>query len=359
MAKTVIVIGSGIIGASIAYHLARRGAAVTVLEASAETGGLATRASWGWINASWGNPEPYYRLRARSMAEWEQLARDVPGIPMERCGGLIWDMEPEALDAYAREHAGWGYDIRPISRKGILLREPNLKTVPDHAYFVPSEGVAEPLGAALALLAAARDLGAKVICDTRVADLVIANGRVAGVVLAGGEMARADEVVVAAGAKSPDLLKSAGVCLKIAAPAGLLAHSKPMVKVLNGLVMTPGLHVRQTSEGRLVAGTDFAGAEPEDRPDDMASSLIAGIRAFVRGAERLELDFHTIGYRPTPADGFSAVGRPRHIEGLYAAVTHSGITLAPAIGLFAAQEILDGRRDPLLLPYSPDRPEIS
>ena len=57
MPKRVIVVGSGIIGASVAYHLAKAGAKVTVLEAG-EPGGLATRNSWAWINASWGNPEP-------------------------------------------------------------------------------------------------------------------------------------------------------------------------------------------------------------------------------------------------------------------------------------------------------------
>ncbi len=84
-----------------------------------------------------------------------------------------------------------------------------------------------------------------------------------------------------------------------------------------------------------------------------------GVRAMVAGAEGLELDFHSIGYRPTPADGFPAVGRPRGREGLYVAVSHSGITLAPAIGLFAADEILNGQRDPLLAPYHPDRPQLS
>ena len=58
--KRIIVIGSGIIGASIAWHLAKRGAEVTVVEAG-EAGGLATRNSWGWINASCGNPEDYFR----------------------------------------------------------------------------------------------------------------------------------------------------------------------------------------------------------------------------------------------------------------------------------------------------------
>ena len=51
----VVIVGAGIIGASLALHLQRRGASATVIEA-AEPGGIATRASWAWINASWGNP---------------------------------------------------------------------------------------------------------------------------------------------------------------------------------------------------------------------------------------------------------------------------------------------------------------
>ena len=94
MSKRIIIVGSGIISASIAWHLTRAGAEVTVIEAG-ESGGLATRNSWAWINASWGNPEPYYRLRERSMLEWRKIDREVPGLAVNWCGGLIWDMELE------------------------------------------------------------------------------------------------------------------------------------------------------------------------------------------------------------------------------------------------------------------------
>jgi glycine/D-amino acid oxidase-like deaminating enzyme len=166
----------------------------------------------------------------------------------------------------------------------------------------------------------------------------------------------AEEVVVAAGAGVTALLQSIDVKLRLTSPPGLLSHSKPAPKLLHGLVMTPGLHVRQTAEGRLVAGTDFEGAEADGKAEDLALDLHAKVRALVKGAENIELDFHTVGYRPTPADGFPAIGRVR--EGAYVAVTHSGVTLAPAIGLFAAREILEGVRDPLLAPYHPNRPEL-
>ncbi|HLA01763.1 MAG TPA: FAD-binding oxidoreductase, partial [Aestuariivirga sp.] len=113
MAKRIIVVGAGIIGASIAWHLAKAGAEVTVIEAG-EAGGVATRNSWAWINASWGNPEVYFRLRARSMLEWQRIDRDVPGLDVSWCGGLIWDLPPDQLEAFAVEHISWGYGIRRV-----------------------------------------------------------------------------------------------------------------------------------------------------------------------------------------------------------------------------------------------------
>ena len=116
MANTqhVIVVGAGIIGASIAWHLVRRGASVTIVAARA--GGEATPNSFAWINASWGNPEPYFRFRIHSMKEWRRLAEAVDGIPLKWCGGLCWDLPPKELEAYATEHAGWGYGIRKVDR---------------------------------------------------------------------------------------------------------------------------------------------------------------------------------------------------------------------------------------------------
>jgi glycine/D-amino acid oxidase-like deaminating enzyme len=113
--------------------------------------------------------------------------------------------------------------------------------------------------------------------------------------------------------------------------------------------------MRQTAEGRIVIGADFGGADPGADAGATAHALFAETKAMLRGADALALDFHTVGYRPTPADGFPIVGRADGLAGLYLAVMHSGITLAPAVGLFAVDELLKGRRDPLLAPYGPSR----
>ena len=351
--KRVIVVGAGIIGASVAWHLAKAGAEVTVLEAG-EPGGVATRNSWAWINASWGNPEVYFRLRERSMQEWRRIDREVPGLEVSWSGGLLWDLPPEQLEAFAKEHSSWGYGIRRVNRAEALRIEPNIKKPPDFALHVAGEGKVEPLATALSFLVGAEAMGVKVLRNSHAKWLEEKNGRVVGVCINEGVL-HADEVVIAAGAGAFALLKSIGLSYDIGAPAGLLVHSKPTAEILHTLLMTPGLHVRQTSEGRLVAGTDFAGSDPADGLQAAAAALFQNVQDMVIGAENVEIDFHTLGFRPTPGDGFPMIGRPQNREGLYLTVTHSGITLAPAVGLFATAELLDGKRDPLILPYHPDR----
>lgn len=349
----IVVVGAGIVGASIAWHLARAGAAVTVVDAG-EAGGVATAASFAWINATAGNPEPYFRLRVRSMAEWRRLHAAVPAIPLAWCGGLCWDLPPPELEAFARELGGWGYGIERVDRARALAIEPALLNPPDFALHVVAEGAVEPRAAALALLADAERRGTKLLTRTAVSGIVEQSGRVAGVDTASGRLA-ADMVVLAAGAGTPALAAMAGVELKLSTPPGLMAHSRPHARLLNGLVMAPELHMRQTAEGRIVAATDFAGSDPGVNPEATARQVLETARAMLRGSQALAFEFHTVGYRPTPVDGFPVIGRAPGRDGLYLAVMHSGVTLAPAIGLFAAEEIVQGRRDPLLARYGPER----
>lgn len=353
MAKRIIVVGAGIIGGSIAWHLAKAGAEVTVIDAVG-LGGVATANSWAWINASWGNPEPYFRLRERSMLEWQRIDLEVPGLLVDWCGGLLWDLPPDKLEAFAVEHSIWGYDVRRVNRDEALRIEPNLKQAPDFALHVPTEGKVEPVPAARAFLDSAASLGATILCDTKVKWLEEKGGRVVGVVIDDGVL-HADEVVIAAGAMATSLLESVGVFVDLTAPAGLLVHSKPLGEVLRGLVISPELHVRQTSEGRLVAGSDFSGSVDLDNVEEATAELYAKVQAMVGGSEHVDMEFHTMGFRPTPADGFPMIGRPKNMPGLYLASMHSGVTLAPVVGLFASHELLDDRRDQLLLPYHPDR----
>ena len=346
--REIIVIGGGIIGASIAWHLTRAGAKVRLV--AGKTGGVATPTSFAWINASWGNPEPYFRLRSRSMAEWSRLSQEVPGLQMASCGGLCWDLPRDELATYAREHAQWGYDIRTVTAEEARRIEPSVRELPDFALHARHEGAAEPVAATLALIENARAVGLELLEGVQVTGLEAQSGKVSAIRTSEGSLS-ADAVVIASGVNTVQLAATLGINVPVEAPPGLIVHSRPAARMLNGLVIATELHVRQTHEGRIIAGSDFGGSDPAGDPEGTARDLFAKVRAFLRGGESLEMDFHTVGYRPTPKDGFPILGGAPGIDGLYLAVTHSGVTLAPAIGRFAAAEILTGRNEPLLAPY--------
>ena len=346
--QKIIVIGAGIIGASIAWHLCRRGASVTVV--AKQIGGVATPNSFAWINAGWGNPEFYFRVRHRSMAEWSRLKADLPDIPLSWCGGLSWDLPEPELDAYAAQHHGWGYGIQPVNRATVAMLEPNLANPPDYALHVAEEGAVEPVAAAKLLLEDASRRGAILSSSVEVKGLLRQGERIVGIETSEGPM-HADHVVLAAGAGTAALAASADILVPLETPPGLIVHSRPVGKMLNGLVMAPELHQRQTAEGRIIAGGDFGGTDPGDNPQAAADALFAKVRATLKGGEALELDFHTVGYRPTPKDGLPILGSTGAAPGLYLAVLHSGVTLAPLVGLLTAQEIVDGSEAHELAPF--------
>ena len=350
--SNIAVIGAGIIGAAIGYHLAKSGAAPLILDAG-EGGGVATAASWAWLNASWGNPPDYARLRRRSLALWRELGAAIPGLPVRFCGSLTYDLTDAGLDRFASEFDAGDYPVRIIGPAEIALLEPNLKERPARAAHCPAEGVAEPVSAAVALRARAVAMGATFVPSARIDGLATQGGRVVGF-HCDGQRTAIDAVVICAGTGSPGLLASAGFTLPLETPQGLLAHTQPLPPVLNGLIIAPDLHVRQTDQGRLVAGFDFVGTVV-DEPSLAAGRLVARMNAVLRLPEPARLAFTTLGLRPTPADGFPVVGFLPGVAGLYVATMHSGMTLAAAVGKFAAAEILGEAGEALLAPFRPGR----
>ncbi len=350
MPKKVIVIGTGIIGASLAFHLAKAGASVTAIDALSKPGGVATPNTWGWINASYFNPEPYAKLRMRSMDMWRALS-PISDLQVNWCGSLLWDVSADELRAFEKQHTAWGYSVRLLDREGIKRIEPHLREPPEIVAYSTEEGVIEPGAAVRGFVNAAVSLGAQVLNGHQVLSLALRAGRVIGVNTDQG-LLECDEVVVAAGVGSAELLKSIDVALPLKPSAALVVYSKPTVQLLHTMIIAPGVEIRQDARGRVLIATDLAQGQT---PKNQADLEVQKITSFLHSANDLQVEHYAIGYRPMPEDGFPLVGRMSSIDGLYIAVTHSGITLAPVIGAFGAAEILDGARHELLKPYHPDR----
>jgi glycine/D-amino acid oxidase-like deaminating enzyme len=341
----VIVIGAGIIGASIAWHLARLGADVTVIEAG-EPGGIATRSSWAWINASMSPSEAYFRLRAHAMTEWRRLEQQLPSLDVDWSGSLNWELPADHLKALASRLSGWGYDIRCVDATEARQLEPALQSPPDLALHARGEGAVEPLTTTHRLLAAARELGVGIVARETVSSIEVKGGRVSGVRTSSGRRS-ADWVIVAAGSATPAITATAGLDLPIADPAALLVVMQPHARVLRGLVMTPEMQLRQDPDGRFVAAADLQRMEP----GGAAVRVIGALRELFHPPVCIAVDSHQAGRRPIPGDGLPLVGHAGNVAGLYVAVTHSGVTLAPSVGRMVADEVVTDRCDPLLASF--------
>ena len=145
MKKNIIVVGAGIIGASLAYHLAKAGAEVLVIEAGGAAGGVATANSFAWINASWGNPPEYVSLRMRSMAEWRKLQSVHRDLSVNWCGGLSWDLPEVELREFSVQHEALGYGTKQVGQAEMRELEPSLNMPPDLGVYVAGEGAIEPV----------------------------------------------------------------------------------------------------------------------------------------------------------------------------------------------------------------------
>ncbi len=346
----VLVIGAGILGASIAYHLARAGARVTVLEKAAEPATEATGKSFAWINASFGNPRLYFDLRMLCIQEFHRLQRELGGaLEINWGGSLLWEEDWAALEVQAARHRNWGYPLREVDRESFRALEPAVADPPERALLCEAEGSLDPVAATRALCAAAEGLGAAFYYGCTVKAL-----REKG---ADTDRSRleADVVVLAAGLAGVALAESIGVPLALKGSPGLLVHTRPVRPVLNRLVLSPHLHMKQDPDGRIVMGEDFGGSPLDDGPEALTEKLMRTLQSRLPGVNDLAVDRVTVGWRPIPEDGLPIAGFAPGRPNLYLAAMHSGVTLAPAIGRFAAEEILEGARIEALAPFRPER----
>jgi glycine/D-amino acid oxidase-like deaminating enzyme len=103
----------------------------------------------------------------------------------------------------------------------------------------------------------------------------------------------------------------------------------------------------------LLAGrTEFPDDEIAGRH---SGRLLAAAASFLPGLAAARVEQLHLCLRPVPADGYPAVGPAPACPDVYAAVTHSGVTLGPLLGRLISQELLDGAPTELLEPYRPTR----
>jgi glycine/D-amino acid oxidase-like deaminating enzyme len=366
----VLVVGAGVVGASITYHLAARGVAVTVLDAADQPGG-ATALSAAQVRMHHSDRHDAL-LAALSLPMFERWARVVGGDCGFRQVGfafLAGADRHEAVTVMAKTVSGYGVATQVLSptRYGAGRPQVRMDGVGVVAYEARG-GFADPLRTTAALLAAATRLGARVLRGSHVRSLTVVRGRVAGVRTASGAHP-ARHVVVAAGVHSGQICERAGIALPLRTRRIGWAVAAAPASVPNVVIDdTIGMYVRPHAGGGVLFGVPLT-QPPADRPADLAEpstppadgTEVAAARQRLAARVPSLVDAPVVGtaaaseaYTP---DKHALIGPAPDLDGLYVCTAFSGggFKAAPAVGRAVAEELATGARRPELQPYRLDR----
>jgi glycine cleavage system aminomethyltransferase T/glycine/D-amino acid oxidase-like deaminating enzyme len=367
------VIGGGITGASVAYHLAKAGWRDTVLLEKDELTSGSTCHAAGLVTQF--NPSPtMMRFRRYSIELYEEL-----GV-FEKVGGLRFASSGEQLKELQRGASrarGIGLDVELISADESARLMPAITTRSLHgAVWVPGDGHLDPHTATFALAAAARKLGASVLTQHRVTGIELTDrGSVKAIQTDAGRI-EAEVIVIAGGIWAPQIAAMAGAFIVstpvdhqhaalLAVPGHELPHDMPCFRDPDNLV-----YGKSEAGGVVLGGYE---ADPVARwidgvpwdhagtslPPDQArfEPLLAGAARrfpFMGEAGIVKLVCHPDAMTP---DSNPLVGAVPGVPGLYlaAGLSLNGFGGGGGIGRSLAELITTGESELDLYPYRPWR----
>jgi 4-methylaminobutanoate oxidase (formaldehyde-forming) len=279
-----VVIGGGIVGTSVAYHLARLGWSDVVL---LERGALSCGTTWhaaglvGQLRPSL-NMTTLIRYSTELYASLEAETGQATG--WKRCGSLSVARTPARMTQLRRTASlAAAFDIEAhvigpaeAGRRWPLMRTDDLVG----AVWLPGDGKANPADLTQALARGARARGVRIAENTAVREVIVRDGRAGGVRTAAGEI-RADVVVNAAGLWARELGRTVGVTIPLHAVEHMYIVTRPLPGV------APDLPVMRDPDGMVyfkeeVGGLVMGGFEPNAKPwgaagvpEDFSFTLLA------------------------------------------------------------------------------------
>lgn len=328
--QKIVIIGAGIVGASMAYHLAKRNQDVTVIERHPAAACEVTDKSFAWIHTTHRVAPDYWPLYDAALEEYHALQQELSELEIHWRGALTWDTPP------LREQP----HFQKLNRERLEALEPNLLDYPDEAMYVREEGAVDPIGITELLLNKAREYGAKIQFDTNVTQLQHEDSRLVGVHTSNGFL-ESDVVVLAAGTGVPELCNPLGCPVPVTSSPSILIRMKTANKLIHTLISNAQFEARQLTDYTLLAAEDYIDESEENGPEAVGKRAFDTLRRSLKDGNQLELESIKVGMRPMPEDGYPIVGFQDHVKGLYLTVMHSAITLAPLIARLAASEIIN------------------
>ena len=338
----ILIVGGGVVGLSLAWELARRGARCHVLD-QGEIGRGASWAGAGLVPPPHRAPDlndPTCMLRARSAAlypEWSARLRDETGIDngFRVSGGLDVALNPREEPALQSMTGRWRkqgirYEVVDDVRAAEL--EPALTRDFCRAYYLPERAQIRNPWHLHALQAACRQLGVAFSPRAGVRELRVQGGRVTGVTTTDGTIS-ADSVTITAGAWSEGLLSPLGVAMPTRPVKGQMLLLDPGRKLLGRIIEHEKCYLVPRDEGLVLAGATEEHVGFEDTlTDDARGYLWAEAISMVPALAHSQIINHWCGFRPGSRDSRPYLGAVPGYTGLYVATGHqrAGLSLSPA-----------------------------
>ncbi|AZD50869.1 glycine oxidase ThiO [Pseudomonas chlororaphis] len=358
--QQVVIVGGGVIGLLTAFNLASAGQQVVLLERS----NVGQESSW----AGGGIVSPLYPWRyspaVTALAHWSQdfypqLAERLfatTGVdPEVHTTGLYWldlDDEAEAL-AWARR------EQRPLSAVDISVAHdavPVLGGGFSRAIYMADVANVRNPRLVKSLKAALSALPAVTIHEhCEVSGFIREGERVLGVQTSLGEI-RGDQVVLAAGAWSGELLKSLDLALPVEPVKGQMILYKCASDFLSCMVLAKGRYAIPRRDGHILIGSTLEHEGFDKTPTSSAlESLKASAIELIPALAQAEVVGHWAGLRPGSPEGIPYIGPVPGLEGLWLNCGHyrNGLVLAPASCQLFTDLMLG--REPIIdpAPYAP------
>lgn len=358
----VVIIGSGIVGSSVAYHLTEQGCTnVLVIEREAHQGKGSTGKSMGGVRAQFATPVNI-QMSLYSIDFFSKFD-DVIGYPADyRAHGYLFCATSEKHLEYLRANRARQLElglsnVQEVTAADIVSFVPQLR-IDDilGGTFCPTDGFVDPHSVMMGFMLKARERGAKLWLDTVVTGIEVegeaGSGRIVGVNTARGFVSTRN-VVNAAGPWAAAVAQMAGVELPVeplrrqlvpTEPFEALPHRFPMV-----IDMSTGFHFRREGKGILLAWND-----PDETPGfktDFDPTFVEKI--LTRAADRVPCLVDAAVnprrawaglYEMTP-DHHAIIAEAPTVKGLYFTNGFSGhgVMHSPASGRITADLIVSGR----------------
>jgi sarcosine oxidase subunit beta len=363
----VVIIGAGCIGASIAYHLGRRGVkGVLVLEREPFAGAGSTSKAAGGIRAQFSTPISV-RISQLSVQHFQRFAAEMGTDPVFFPVGYLFLLADEprwqAFQRQAEMQRSLGLPVRTLTPQQALELVPQLQ-VDDllGATYCSTDGLGNPHEVTQAYVARARELGAR-FEFTRPATGIVTDGtRVTGVRTATGVI-DTPCVVNAAGPHAAEIARWAGVELPVVPVRRHCFTTGPLPWVRDDLPMIVDMHsgvYMHRESGGMLLGL----ARPDEPPGfnlgvdwDFLPQVVEPAIARVPALESAEITNGWSGLYETTPDHNAVLGPPTGVTGLMLANGFSGhgFMQAPGVGQLIAEWIVDGQPSLDLTPLRLER----